>query len=353
MTDLDVQASPLGAVYLVITAFTLLLLAAALALSAAAVYLRVRNHRKARRWAALELRWEPLVLDVLAGAAPAALNRAVSPKDRFFFVGFLLRYARRVRGEELAVVRGLAVPFLPELIEESAREDAERRARTVHTVATLGLSHHVRFVVEALRDPSPLVAMIAASALLREGRHDQIDAVLETLPRFSLWSRIFVARTLSEAGSGAAHHLRLVLADRSKDPMARAVAAEALRELADLGSADVAASVADQEDDRELRATSLRLLGDLGRPEHRGVILRLADSPDSVVRGAAIGAIATVGGPGEVPLLERALQDESPWVALKAARGLVAMGATGALSTLAAAPAHPRSSLASEVLAEP
>jgi HEAT repeat protein len=342
--------SAIGLVFVVITVFTLVLLLAAMALSGAAGYLRIRNHRKGIRWGRLEALWEPLVLDVLSGGPASTVHDAVGSRDRKFFIGFLMRYARRVRGEELAVVRSLATPYLPDIVREFAGEGPEHRARTVQTVATLGLEAQTGFIVAALSDPAPLVAVIAASALLREGRHEHLDVILDTLPRFSVWSRMFLARTLAGAGSGAADKLRSVLADPSKPTEVRAVVADALRELADLQAADLAADIVAGGEERELMATCLRLLSEVGRPMHLEVALREVASGDPVVRGAAAQAVASLGGRGQALLLEGLLRDESPWVALHAATGLARMGATEALVALGDSP-DARRSLAREALA--
>lgn len=294
------------------------------------------------------------MLDVLAGEARhETLLRLVQPRDTPFFLSFLLEYARRLQGEERATVARLARPHLPRLARQATRGSAEKRGQAVQTLAELGLPDHVDTVASGLDDPSPVVAMIAARGLFRPGYEQYFATVLAHLPRFTIWSRSFLASLLARGGAGAAPFLRATLSDRNQAPIVRSVAADALRLLNDIESTSLAAAVLGEpgERDRELITACVRLIRHLGHGRHVPLIRPLVTSADPVVRAAAVGALGTIGGPREVPLLQDVLDDVAYWVSLEAARGLMTLGAAETLRRLARS-AGPRSVLARQVLTE-
>ena len=141
------------------------------------------------------------------------------------------------------------------------------------------------------------------------------------------------------------------MADPAHQPLVRAVATDALRELNDLASVPVALELMATESDRELVAGCLRILRQLGHVEHVPAVRALTDSPDPVIRAAAVAAAGALGGETEVPLMQDKLDDPSFWVSLEAARGLMALGATETLERLARS-GGPWSMLARQVLSE-
>ncbi len=331
---------------------TAVLVAAALLLATTTLLLRLRNDRVAARWARLEAAWTPLMVEVLAGdRAPRELAAAVAPADQLLFVDFLVRFARRLRGAELEIVVGLGRPALPHVARRLASRSAERRARAVQTLSLLGAGAYGPDLVRALDDPSALVALVAARALA--GRRDPAYAapILAHLPRFAHWSPRYVASMLAALGPEAAPALRTMLADPGQPARIRAVTADALRLLRDLPAAEPAAAALTATTDRDVLAACLRLLAALGRAEHLEPVRPLLGSRDDVVRGAAILAVAQLGGAGEAAALRRAVEDPSPWVAMEAARGLRRIGATAMLAELAAS-GRPQAVVARQVLAE-
>ncbi|HPO10014.1 MAG TPA: hypothetical protein PLZ55_15170, partial [bacterium] len=137
--------------------------------AAYSILLRIRNNRKAAHWARLETAWEQAILEVLSGEKePLDLQQRVGRKDTLYFVDFVMRYARRLRGQEREILTELVRPFLSRITERTVGGDAERRARAVQTISTLGFEEYTDRIIAALDDPSPLVAMIAARALARK-----------------------------------------------------------------------------------------------------------------------------------------------------------------------------------------
>lgn len=348
--------------FAILTVAAGLLLAGSFAFAVLALGLRIRNDRTTRRRERLRKRWEPAMLEILGGAAPPeAIFDRVEEGDGLDFLEFLLEYARLLRGDERALIQVMAEPYLPLVVPELRRGTAESRGHAVLMLARMGMPRYAHVVADALRDESPIVAMIAARSLFRPGHEKHFPAVLEHLPRFTSWSRSFLASMLAGGGPQATPLLRSILADPREEALVRAVASDALRELNDLESVPLARRLIERPTetgpgnprppDRELVVGCLRLLEHLGHQEHLPVIREHVTSRDPVVRAAAVSGLAGLGGDAEIPILQSSLDDETFWVSLEAARGLMSLGETGTLERIAASDG-PWSLLARQVLTE-
>ncbi len=316
------------------------------------IVLRLRNIRKAGLWQSLEVRWEPLILDVMTGErTPADARRFVAAHEALYFVDYLLRFANRFRGREAAVITELARPYLPRLAARLDKAEPARRARAIRTLSILGSEEYADVIVAALDDPSPLVAMIAARALANQDQPQHAAALLARLDHFDTWSLNYLVSMLAAMGPAIAPQLRRTLGDTQALPQTRAVAAGALRELNDYESGQIAARVLETETERELLTAALRLVGDVGSPEFLGPIRRLSRSDDPVVRGLALRALGRLGSRDDLSLLLQGIEDQSQWVALHAARGLRQVGGDHLLEELVIS-GHSKSDLARQVLAE-
>ncbi len=316
------------------------------------IVLRLSNIRKAELWQQLEARWEPLVLDVMTGErTPEDARRFVADSDIFYFVDYLLRFADRFRGLEAAMIPELARPYLPRLAARIAKADPSRKARAIRTLSRLGMEDYADVIVQALDDPSPLVAMIAARALASKDYPQHAAAVLARLDRFDTWNLNYLVSMVAAMGSEIAPELRRTLADTRMPTQTRAVAAGALRELNDYESGPLAAQVLETETERELLAAALRLVGDVGSPEHLDPIRRLCRTEDPVIRGLALRALGRLGTSEDLALLTKGVADDSQWVALHAARGLHHMGGDYLLEEMLTS-GHQQRELAQQVLAE-
>lgn len=320
-------------------------------LALTAVLLRWSNDRKARHWARLEAAWESVTLDVVIGLAPAeAAWSVVAPRDRLYFVNYLLRFAKRVSGVERRIVDELAAPYLDLIVPQLKRRTSEHRARAIQTLSRLGSRRYSATILTALDDPSPLVAMVAARALAHGDNAGYASEILQRMHRFDRWRPSFLASMLAAMGPAVAPTLRQALGDPGFDPRVRAVAADALRELNDFAAADTAALALDGPVGPDLAAAMLNLLARFGRAEHLPAIRRHALSAEPIVRARAILALGHVGAPEDLPFLVGAFHDDSPWVALRAAEALVEARALDALASLARLD-HPRAPLAQALLA--
>lgn len=300
----------------------------------------------------MEARWKAALLNMLAGVGSyERVWRLVRPKEALFFVDYCLRFARRLRGAEAQTLMRLSEPFLEGIAQRLARGDSAQRARAVRTLSTLGFERYAALIETALDDPSPRVAMIAAQALCRQGQPGSVAKVIDRLHRFRNWSQSYLASMLTSAGPDSAALYRKALLDGDKEARVRAVAADALRALNDLEAGDFAASVLKVETERDLVAATLRLLGEVGRPEHLSNVRRLCESDDFVIRAQALSVLGALGGSSDLQLLKHGLEDESTWTAIQAARGLKAAGGEQILQELGASD-HPRNGLALQVLSE-
>jgi HEAT repeat protein len=328
------------------------LLATTLLILAYAIVLRLRHQARERRRAQLAERWQGPVLQAVADPAGAGEVRALVDEDReLSFVGFVLGYARRVRGEEKRHLAQLVLPYLDRIEEQVGSQRVEVRARAIQTLGTLGLPEHAPSVVAALDDPSALVAMVAARALARKESSQFAAEVLGRLARFEGWNRRFLASMLAAMGPSVSEALRTGFADPAAAPWVRAALADALLIQGDFLAGDVAARVMETSEDRELLASALHLLCEVGRPEHLAAIRPLCASGDSVIRAQALRAVGSLGGEEEIPLLVSAMSDSFPWAALYAARGVKDAGGREVLAELAASH-RPEAGLAGQALME-
>lgn len=334
------------------TASILALVLCMIGFAALAAALRLRNGRTARAWQAREARWEEALLEVLAGAAtPGSLWQRVEEGEQLYFLDYLLRFARRTRGSTRHVLEELARPYLAPVVQRMTGGDAERRARAVETVAMLGFGPNANRIIEALRDPSPLVSMIAARSIARQQRPEYVDAVLAEAEQLTHWSPRQLSAMLASMGATAMPALRHALADPHLAPELRAVAADSLRHLHDPDAMDIAGLVLATATDREVVAATLRLVADLGEPAQAEVVRPFLSHPDQVIRAAAIQALTTTGDAQDRALLQHGIDDESGWVAMHAARALKSTGQSQLLRELARRD-EPRSLLARQVLLE-
>ena len=314
------------------------LLSVALALVGTAYRLRVRNNRTQREWERREVLWDPALLGVLAGTAPdQALHALVAAADRFFFIDYLLRYARRLDGDERATIERIAAPYLAPLAASFTKRDDEFRARAVRTLGLLGQRDYRELIVGALDDPSDLVAMAAARSLTQSGSPELATAVLDRLPRFHRWRPSLLASMLARVGPDMAPPLRAAFQNPDGDPAARAVAVEALTELNDLEAADPAAALLAGTTDRNLVVALLGLLLATGRTEHLSAIRPLLDAPEAPVRARAFAAVARLDRAFSAADIQRVLADESPWVPIRVVEALEAVGATRLVAQINAA----------------
>lgn len=315
---------------------TVLLLACAVAFTLAAAYLRADNIRNEKRWVRLEGMWEPIIMSVLTEeAAEGELLARVHPRDTRRFVEFLLRYARQLKGVERDTVLSLAAPHMGKIADDLNHRSPEIRARALQTLGELSVAAYSDRFLHALGDESPLVAMSAAQALARHYDPAFADRLLRVLDRFQHWSIGYLAAMLANMGPESAPRLRAVLADTTRSPQIRAAVARTLTSLRDVGSAAVASQVLRSEDHIDVIIPVLGLIEKVGGRDQLPVVRQLLRSPDHAVRARAVSTLARIGTSEDVAHIRAALDDESNWVVIHAARGLKETGRMDLLAEVA------------------
>lgn len=336
-----------------LSAVILALFAVTIAFSGYAVLLRARHDRKEALWEKLSAKWQEPVLAVIMDPAqiPAA-QALVADEHRLHFVRFVLEYSRRVKGEERETLRQLAHPFLEGVVAQTGDRRSEIRTRAIQTLGTLGLPAYGDYVVAGLSDPSPLVSMVAARYLARKEFPQYAIHVLDHLDRFEGWNRRFFASMLAAMGPEVAPRLRDGLGDPETAKWLRGVYAEALWMQGDPLSGDIAAKALETANDRESLAALLRLIASVGYGSHVEAVRPHCTAADVVVRAQALHALGRLGDESEIPFLREAmLDDDSPWTALHAARGVKEAGGSDVLKEIAESD-HPHARLAGQVLYE-
>lgn len=313
---------------------------------------RIRNNLNERRRLLLEKKWQPIILGIIAGNLPSLIPlRSINKRDEFFFVEYVMRYALVLKGEEREGVTKLAYPFLNRLIEDSKQANPETRAYTIKILSVIRFEEYLNGIIAALDDPSPLVAMVAAHALAKKEHPRYIGAILKRLDRFENWSIGYISSMIAAAGPEIAPALRKTYADPGMSSRVRSIAAETLLMIKDYASADIAANLLESEKDRDLLATSLRLLKAFGQAKHLPQLRKISGTSDSVVRAQSLSALGSIGDRSDFERLYDALSDSSTWVVLHAARGLARAGGIDRLKEVASSEL-PQAEIAREVLLE-
>lgn len=314
------------------------LLAINLLLAGAVFGARIHNEVRAAQWSRREAVWYPAHLDLIAGSVSEEdLQARVSDRELHPVLSITARFTRRVSGEGRDRLRRFAEPLLARLRPRFKSHRAERRAEFLALFAELTDEGHLDEVRHALQDPSPLVAMVAARALVkRPTRRGATESVLAELSRFENWDSEYLASLLADMGPEGAHHLREAMADPGMNALTRRITALALARQRDLAAADVASAVlAESGGDRELTAACLRVIEAVGKGSHIGAVRDLINHPDFVIRARAVSALGRIGSSYDARIAVPLLADDSAWVAINAAQALRRLGRSDILQGVA------------------
>jgi HEAT repeat protein len=316
-----------------------------------ALFYRYQNHRKALRWNRLEEQWSDVIFEILSGTVqPDELMGQVAKQDQLFLLDYLSRYAKWLRGYERNLLFEMAHPFLPLLEDRIRKGDPEQRARAVRTLAILTDNRTNAVYLHALRDPSPLVSMMAARILLKNPTPESTREILSRIDQMD-WNVSYLSNMLVQGGAVIIPTLREELADTTLSTRKRTIVCEALRGLNDSGALPLAYAILEEKEEPELFSAVLRLIADLGYETHLPAVLRCCESPNEVIRINAYKALSQLCDPSHHAILSQGIDDNSPWVAFHAVRGLKAMDQNQELAGLVLA-GHPRSELIEQVLKE-
>lgn len=298
--------------------------------------------------------WGDPVWRYLFGKAPSSVVWSlVADEDVLEFVAYLFPLVRRVDGEDRDRLAGLVQPFLGPVRRELRRRSPGRRAMAAEALGYFGEPEDLSRLLAALDDRSPLVAMVSARALTEwSGGWEHARTILDSLERFANWDATFLATLVSELGPRAVPEFRRRFTSPSAPPRIRQVAAIALKILHDPGSADAAVEVLETTTDLDLRAASLRMLGQVGSDRHVGSVAPYLESRQFALRIAAVDAFSRLSSRQDLKRLGQLVrEDPSQWVAIHAARGLRDAGELRLLEKLATSK-HPRSTVALQAIME-
>ncbi|MFH1852207.1 MAG: HEAT repeat domain-containing protein [Candidatus Neomarinimicrobiota bacterium] len=327
------------------------LLVITIILGLAVLLLRYKNYLTARRLNRLEDQWSALIFTAIDSGTGELPAQTIKRNRQRLFLQYLMRYARRLQGEEFAIIRQLAQPYLPILLERSWHENPEDRARSLQIIGRFGFQDYSDYLVDALDDQSPMIVMIAAAALAGTKYPQYINPILAAIAHFEQWNVSYLAALLARFGPEGAESLRRTLIDATAPLHIRIAGAAALATIRDLSAGDLALDLLLKTADPELQAAALRLLQTVGRQTHLAGIRQFATAPEFMVRANACAALGRIGTDTDIDYLRRGLDDPSNWVAFHAAHGLLNLGDRTTLQNVAES-AHARSELARQILAE-
>lgn len=335
---------------LLITLYIGVLICIAIVLVLITIRLHRKNQRTAQKWSEMEQRWQPLLLRAISGEAwPEEIQENIYPGEGFYFIDYLMRYAEKLSGDSRKQATILAAPYLPQLIKRMKKGDAEQRARAILTLSILAPEEHQSRMVEALEDPSPLVATMAARALAENGAIEYLKPILEKMPRFRSWSQNYLVSMLVALGKAQPEHLREALVLSHQPNWVKTVIIKALTEINDWNTLPLAVQFLQEDAHREVQAAALQFLARIGHHGLLDLIRKKCHHEDFVIRLNAVKALANLGSGEDRELMLQLLHDPSQWIAYQAALALKSTHNLQDLLTIALS-GHPRSELAKEVL---
>jgi hypothetical protein len=314
--------------------------------------LRLKNTLKAKRFRKLENIWQPLVLDVLDGKmAPVEIQKFVARKDHLFFIQYLVRITRQLRGEEQVVVKGLSEPFLHLLLRKLSRSHFDDKILALHLLSFIGIKGFEKQVKKIYLHANRAAGIVALRAMCQPEYNAFYPYILEHIDRFKNWNHNILASILANGGPDVAFWFRQIVADANRLEWTQILACDTLRLLSDIEAASIISQRIQQTTSRELLTAFLRYLEVAGSYKHMEEISYLAMSDDYVVRTNVIRTIGNVAPDSHIELLSEALSDPANWVVLNAAIALAKGGHSYILMDRISRK-HPRSNILQQVLAE-
>ncbi len=302
------------AIFLVAVVFALL-----------AIAIRILKGRREAREERMKRLWLRPVLDAITDSRTDPFKHAIRRRDRLLFTEFLGRLALCLTEVERPALHRIARPYVSEIKKLLRDRDAEFRALGTQLLGLLGPNEFRRYLLWALQDRAPIVALTAIRAMALTHRVKDVRRIIEELDRFEGWGHTMITSILVSCGAKAIVPLREVFADAARPRWLRVASCDALRLLDDYKSADIAGRVLMARPGREVSASALRLIQRLGMPKQTSLLQKMASDHDPVVRLHAVSGLAAVGGDDTADMLAIALSDPSKWVAIRAARGLGAL----------------------------
>lgn len=285
--------------------------------------MRLAGERQARRRAALQDAWRPLLLRAATGEHE--LIDALPPHGRDAVVVLVLwiKLQDSLRGSAHAALNELALRlgFAALARRWVAKGSLVQRVTGLMTLGHLGRPDDRSRLRLALDDPRTPASMAAASALLRIDPAGAMALVLDQFLQRNDWPAARVGTLLRDAGAEA-------VAPALIERLLAAAPPEQVRLLPLLRFAEtphaggVIETLVQRSDDPQVLSLALR---QLHSPAALARVRALIQHPDALVRSAAAVALGRIGEAIDRVRLIQALADRDWWVRYRAGEALVSM----------------------------
>jgi len=346
-------ALPGHRVLLILTDSILLLTLMTILFALMAIYLRLQHNRRERYWQSLNRKWDKDILDVLSGDQRLDdFRMLVESGQELDFIRFLAPYAYRLRGSDLDILSQLAQPHLLHVEKQLLHRSPGVRIWAINVIGLFGMPAREDRIAALLTDPSPAVAMFAASILLSQHRVKFVVPVIDQLYRFNKWNIHALADLLVRTGPKAIPIMKNVYLDVRQSPRTRVVMAEALGRCNAFSALSPAHLVLGSETNRDILVATMHLLAHISQGRHIEAIRSLCTSSDEVLKITALRTLRALAVKADLPVFRKALEDDNSWVARQAALALRDFGDLETLQKIAAQDSHPRCMLARQLLTE-
>jgi hypothetical protein len=299
-------------------------LVASVAMLAAVLMLRLRALAGAARERRIAKRWQSVLVRCVESAAPK--NRPLPRSEAHIFLHIWNRMHESLMGEAKQRLNELARALGADQIALRYMRGRNARRRLI-AIVTLGNLHDERALeqlVLLLADPSPVVSLRAAQALLRIQGGEALPTLLAALAGRPDWPLARVISLLRELGAPAA--------------VGRALAATMLDALAS-GNPELLVrllGLVEAADAERLRAAVLQVLrrsrdaqtvaaalAALRHPGDAQVARAFAPHPEWLVRMESARALGRLGTQADLHNLVKLMSDANWWVRYRAAQAIV------------------------------
>jgi HEAT repeat protein len=302
-------------------------LAASAAMLAAVLILRLRSLGGAVRERRVAARWHKIIVRAAESAAPDAPRLRRSEARQFLHLWN--RMHESVRGEAKQRLNALARDVGADRIALRYLRKRDRRKQLIAilTLGNLEEPEALERLVPLLEDPSPVVSLRAAQALLRIEATAVLRPLFLVLARRPDWPLSRLVSLLRELGQPAAVGRALaetILASLASEQPGQPIAR--LLKLVEAGDAErvrpAVLRVLERTEDPEIIAAALAALR---HADDVDLARGYASHPQWLVRKAAAGALGRLGERDDLHLLVKLLGDANWWVRYRAAEAIVGL----------------------------
>ena len=279
---------------------------------------RKRNIKKEERWNYFEEKWENPILETLAGSiSEEKMLKLVEQGEELYWIDFLVKYAKRLKGSELIIIRSLASPYL-DIIKKRADilSDPEYQARALRTLSQLGDEKYLDMLLDGLKSNSPLVVMIASRELALKGHPEHGKEIVNSLENYIHWDHHFLSAMISNMGTSFLETLREKFLSQETSIELKTVIARSLIKLGDQNASASALELLKSETDLRLINSAIYIVENLGTVDDLEIIRPFIEHEQPSVRISALRAISGLSLSDETDLYKMMFSDTEAAVVL-------------------------------------